>query len=527
MKAQTASALPLITLDSWDQIFNRKALYQLEPILPKFVAERRWFRSKARAIQCIAVSDAIPVPAADSCVLVLRVQYADEGCDHYLLPLSVAAHTDSDELLAKVAGPDGPEKTLYGALTNAKFRDALLNAIRSEEKFEGHNGEFIASRTRAFEEQAASTIDSFVSRAEQSNTSVIYRDHYILKLFRKIEPGINPDVEIGAFLTAQGFKHTPAVLGALTYRAKGGDAMTEYAAGMLQTFVPNEGDAWKYTLESLTGFFDRTPNRPAPQHPHHPFELLDQPMPTDARELLGDYADSARLLGKRTAEMHAALTDSNTSSDFAPEPFTEEDAEMLYEELLGQADITFELLRRKEAALTGEAAEAARNLLKIEHRVTERFAALRNRRFDASRIRYHGDYHLGQVLHTGSDFMIIDFEGEPMRPLAHRRTKTLAMRDVAGMIRSFQYAAYSAPNASSANAESYADYWTAWVSATYLNAYFEEGSGHPFVPQERDERKILFDAFLLQKALYEVAYELNNRPDWVRIPLRGILSLMA
>ncbi len=527
MKAQTASALPLITLDSWDQIFDRKALYQLEPILPKFIAERRWFRAKARAIQCIAIADAIPVPVADSCILVLRIQYADQGCDHYLLPVSFAEHTDSDELLAKVAGSDGPEKTLYGALSNAKFRDALLNAIRSEEKFDGHNGAFLASRTNAFQEETASNIDSFVSRAEQSNTSVIYRDRYILKLFRKIEPGINPDVEIGTFLTARGFKHTPAVLGAFTYRAKGGDAITEYAAGLLQAFVPNQGDAWKYTLESLTGFFERTANQPAPPHAQHPFELLDQPIPADVRKLLGDYADSGRLLGRRTAEMHAALTDPNADSDFAPEPFTEQDAETLYEEMLGQAGITFELLRRKEAALTGEAAEAARNLLRIEHRVTERFAALRSRRFNASRIRYHGDYHLGQVLYTGDDFMIIDFEGEPMRPLAHRRTKTLAMRDVAGMIRSFQYAAYSAPNASSISTESYADYWTVWASAAFLNAYFEEARGHPFVPQDRVERKILFDAFLLQKALYEVAYELNNRPDWVRIPLRGILGLLA
>ncbi|HTU47544.1 MAG TPA: putative maltokinase [Bryobacteraceae bacterium] len=523
-------ALPLITVDSWDRLFEHRALYQLEPILPQFITARRWFRSKARAIQCIAIDDAIPVSAADSCILILRIEYADGDRDKYVLPVSSAQHADSDELLAEAATPDEERRVIYGALSNPQFRDVLLDAIRCEDRWPGKNGEFIAARTSAFPEDRGNTVhrvESFVSRAEQSNTSIIYRDRYILKLFRKLEEGVNPDVEIGKFLTARGFAHTPAVLGTLEYRAKGGDSAAAYAAGILQQFVPNQGDAWKYTLEALSGFFDRARNRQAPSFPQHPFALIEQRMPADARELLGEYADSARLLGKRTAEMHAALTDSNADGDFAPESFTGQDAELLYEEMLGQADITFELLRRKEAVLTGEAAESARNLLHIEHRVTERFAALRNRRFDASRIRYHGDYHLGQVLYTGSDFMIIDFEGEPMRPLAHRRAKTLAMRDVAGMIRSFQYAAYSAPNLASADVEKFADYWTVWVSATYLNAYFEEAGGHAFVPSQPEERRILFDAFLLQKALYEVAYELNNRPDWVRIPLRGILSLMT
>lgn len=527
MKAQTAAALPLITVDSWDRVFDQDALYQMEPILPNFLAERRWFRSKARALQCVAIDDAIPLRTADSSILVLRVQYADETREHYLLPLTIAQRAESEEVLAKVAGPGGTERFLASAFASPRFRDAMLEAIYREKKWEGKNGDFVASRIGAFREGPPSTMESFVSRAEQSNTSVIYGDRYILKVFRKIEEGINPDVEIGAFLTARGFTHTPAVLGGFTYRAKGGQAVAEYAAGMLQTFVRNEGDAWKYTLESLSSYFGRALKRPSPVAAPHPFELLDREPPTEVRELIQDYLDSAQLLGKRTAEMHAALCSADAGSDFAPEPFDTQDVELLYQEMLGQADVTFELLRRKEPVLAPEAVQDLRNLLDIENHVVGRFAALRNRRFSASRIRYHGDYHLGQVLYTGSDFLIIDFEGEPMRPLAHRRVKTLAMRDVAGMIRSFQYAAFSAPNLNSKEVEAHADYWTAWVSAQFLKAYFKEADGRAFVSSDADERKVLLDAFLLQKALYEVAYELNNRPDWVRIPLRGILSLMA
>jgi trehalose synthase-fused probable maltokinase len=536
------AALPLITTDSWDHLFASEALYQLEPLLPPFIAARRWFRSKARAIRCIGIEDAIAVSGADSCILMLRVEYADQGCDHYVLPLSAAGRADSDEVLAEAALADGTRRMIYDALSNPRFRDALLTAIRGDQKLEGKNGELIAVHTSALGKQgedSTGAYESFVSRAEQSNTSIIYRDRYILKLFRKLEPGVNPDLEIGSFLTERRFPHTPAVLGTLEYRAKGGDAVVEYAAGILQQFVPNQGDAWKYTLEWLGGFFERALRRDAADaHAvgRHPLDLMNQELPAQARELLGKYADAAQLLGKRTAEMHRALADENGGRDFAPEPFTQEDAEKLYQEMLGQADITFELLRRKQAVLEGGVGENARELLRLEHRVTERFAGLRERTIDAMRIRYHGDYHLGQVLWTGSDFMIIDFEGEPARPLAVRRGKTLAMRDVAGMIRSLQYAAYAAlfgqvagvPNEPEMAdiVEAWAGYWTAWVNAAYLRAYFEAAGGQPFVPRDAEQRKILFDAFLLQKALYEVAYELNNRPDWVRIPLRGILSLV-
>ncbi|HEX3681309.1 MAG TPA: putative maltokinase [Bryobacteraceae bacterium] len=546
--------LPLITVDSWDEVFEQRGRYQLEPILPAFIAARRWFRSKARAIRCIAIDDAIRIGGAEACVLVLRIEYADGACDNYLLPLTVAKHSGSDELLAEAATPDGARRVIGGALANPQFRDALLNAIRCEEKFEGKAGEMVASRTKAYREECGDAdlrIESFVSRAEQSNTSIIYRDRYILKLFRKVEPGVNPDIEIGRFLTGRGFKHTPAVLGTLEYRlldraqrppdglcAQGGDAAVGYAAGILQEFVPNQGDAWKYTLEALSGFFARAlaQGEQAPEVKRHPLELMKQEMPVETRELLEAYADSARLLGKRTAEMHAALADENGGPDFAPERFAQEDAEKLYEEMLGQADITFELLKRKQGAMEGSAAESAQELLQMEDRVRERFSALRAGGMDAVRMRSHGDYHLGQVLWTGKDFMIIDFEGEPARPLADRRAKTLAMRDVAGMIRSFQYAAFAAlfgqvsgvpvePESMSA-VEGWAAYWTAWVSAAYLHGYFEEAGTCSFVPADAEQRRILFDAFLLQKALYEVAYELNNRPDWARIPLRGILSLM-
>jgi trehalose synthase-fused probable maltokinase len=506
-------------------------LADLSSALPGFIAARRWYRAKTRTIQKAEIEDVVAIGYAGSQLLVIRLDYTDGNSDHYVLAITFAAGSDSDAI-ANYKTETGNEERVYDALSNSEFRDSLLRAIRCGSRFNGRAGELIASHTSVLEDSCKvlePSLESFVGRAEQSNTSIIYGDRFILKLFRKIEPGINPDIEIGAFLTEQGFRHTPAVLGHLEYRSKNdGDV---YAVAILQQFVRNRGDAWKYTLESLSRFFDGAlaERRTAPElNSLHPMELMANRMTSEVEELFGEYVKSASLLGLRTAEMHAALADRHNPG-FIPEPFTPADGQKLYEEMLGQVDIAFELLRRKRAVLTGTAADDAEALLRMEHRVTELFSSLRNHPLTAARIRLHGDYHLGQVLYTGEDFMIIDFEGEPARPLSERRGKALAMRDVAGMIRSFQYAAYAAlfARGETGGARSWADFWTAWMSATYLKEYLDAANGSLFLPSGPQEQRLLFDSFLLQKALYEVAYELNNRPDWVQIPLRGILSLVS
>jgi maltose alpha-D-glucosyltransferase/alpha-amylase len=522
------SSLPTLNSSSADSPFSGEALARLAELLPDYVRARRWFRAKARTIARIDVEDVVPFREADSSLLVLLLAYEDGDQDHYLLPLTLAQSSESDAVSAPNFEPlavldvAGERRVLYSALTNAKFRGALLQAIVREQSFRGQNGEFAATRIHGPSESGAAidpNLESSVSRAEQSNTSVIYGQQFILKLFRKVEPGINPDIEIGAFLTEHGFRNTPAVLATLEYRS--GDEV--YAAGILQKFVPNKGDAWGYTLEALGDFFSRA--------------LGEREITTAAiAGLVGQYRESARLLGQRTAEMHAVLTSSSNSSDFAPEPFSEADGKKLQAEMLRQADLTFNLLRQKEPSLAGQAREDARKLLALEDQVRQRFSPLADARVGADRIRFHGDYHLGQVLYTGDDFMIIDFEGEPARPLHERRDKTLALRDVAGMVRSFQYAAYAAlfgqvPGVSVHAGDrdkvtQWAALWNDHVTREYLDSYYQTAGTSRFVPRNPEEQESVLNAFLLHKALYEVAYELNNRPDWVQIPLRGILSIV-
>jgi len=544
--ADASEQVPSIEIGPGQKLFSPQVLSQLEALLPEFIATRRWYRSKTRKITRALIEDALPVEDANSAILIIRLEYAEGESDRYVLTvrfdedIEARSPANAQDSLATFRTADGRRGTVSEALSHEALRGWLLTAIAADAKVKGREGELTASRTSAFSSNLSadeSKLPSTVSQAEQSNTSIVYGDRYILKLFRKVEPGINPDIEIGRFLTERGFRNTPAVVGLLEYRSPRTEPV--YAA-ILQEFVRNQGDAWKYTLESLSGFFHRAligSSNPPALSSDHPLHLATALIPSNAQELIGPYLESARLLGERTAQMHAALADTSGGPDFAPEEFTSVDGENLYREMLRQAEATFGLLKQKADTLKGTIADEAQKLLALESSVISRFSGLRTQSVIASRIRFHGDYHLGQVLFTGSDFMIIDFEGEPARPLNERREKALALRDVAGMVRSFQYAAYAAlfgqvpgltvkPEQVEA-VEAWAAFWFTTVSAIYLQGYFSVASGNKFVPDSDGERRSLLDAFLLQKALYEVAYELNNRPDWVRIPLRGILGLVS
>ena len=490
------SETPEIEMAVIGESFDADLARQLEALLPEYVKSRRWFRAKTRSIERVEIEDELALPGASTRILLLKIGYADGETERYVLPVSFTTEDRgaNSDTLASFRTNDGKKGFVYSALEDQQFRDGLLALIANGGTISGRLWELAAINTAVSQETNSLTarrkLESVVSRAEQSNTSIIYRDEFILKLFRKLEPGINPDIEIGTFLTRRGFKHTPAAVGKMELRAKtGGDS---YAAAILQKFVPNRGDAWKYTLDSLREFFHRAlvQNARPPFLHRHPLQQAEATIPEEFRSLVGSYLHSAELLGKRTAQMHVALSDAQGDPEFEPEELTEENKQQLHEELNSQAEIAFVLLRSRGKALTGSAAANADELLSREPEVLSRLAAVNDRPIRSVRIRHHGDYHLGQVLFTGDDFMIIDFEGEPARALAERRRKALALRDVAGMLRSFQYAAYAVlfgqvpdvvvERQNVHQVEGWAAAWNAAVSGTYLNAYFAEAGTRPF-----------------------------------------------
>jgi maltose alpha-D-glucosyltransferase / alpha-amylase len=522
----------------------------LNDVLPDYLRPRRWFGGKARRIRSTEVVDALDSSTAElrSFIALVRVEYVDGDPETYVLPLALAEGRRAQRLVkeqphavvARVGRVEGA--VLYDPTGEPAFAGELLRVMATRRKLRGRVGEGFGSLTREFRERRRTNgkrLRPHLARVEQSNTSILYGNELFFKLFRKLDEGLNPDLEIGRQLGRKGFRHAPEVTGDLHYRA-GGKAST---LGVMTRYVPNQGDAWSYTLDGIRGFFERVlTQRPEARAPRLDVRALVERARTDppelAHELLGPYMESARLLGERTAEMHLALAAGTDRREFAPEPFS-----ALYQRSLYQSmrNLTGRVMQSLEGRL-GTIPEDARPLATavLEHRgeVLERMRAVVGEKMEAQRIRTHGDYHLGQVLYTGRDFVIIDFEGEPARPLTERRLKRSPLSDVAGMLRSFSYAAYTGLADEEVRGMARADeleqldrwarLWTAWVGGAFLQSYRSgaTGSGPAFLPERDDQFTVLLEAHLLEKAVYEVGYELNNRPDWVAVPLRGLGQLL-
>jgi maltose alpha-D-glucosyltransferase/alpha-amylase len=374
---------------------------------------------------------------------------------------------------------------------------------------------------------------------EQSNSTVVYSNRWILKLFRRVEPGLNPELDIGRFLASKKHSGTPALAGALEYATTRGEPAT---LGVVHEFVAEAKDAWAHTLDVLGRYFERVLSLPAgmravTKSPAPLSELVAGPIPEQVSELLGTYVETARLLGKRTAELHAALASEDEDPRFRPEPFTLHYQRSLYQNLRALAVRILGQLRASAPKLPEALRPLANEVGGLEEACLARFHLISGAKIDALRIRCHGDFHLGQVLYTGKDFLIIDFEGEPARSLGERTIKRPALRDVAGMLRSFHYASRTAlekevelgklDRSNLADAEPWARFWQSWAGALYLKAYFEAALDSRFLPKRRQDTWLLLDAFTLEKALYEIGYELDNRPGWVHIPLEGVLRLLG
>jgi maltose alpha-D-glucosyltransferase/alpha-amylase len=512
----------------WTELFEPEGGDQLAEVLPSYLSVQRWFGAKARRIKSAALVDAIALPYAQGLaqVSLVNVQYTDGGEGHtYLLPLAAARGERAEEVwkraaqavLARLQGPDG-ESVLYDCLFEASFCDALLAAIARRRRFRSGRRLILGTPTRVLRQhwREDTPVQAAPANTEQSNNSVVFGEQLILKLYRRLEAGENPDLEVGRFLTEHTrFRNLAPVAGALEYRDDGGEPVT---LAVLQAYVPNQGDAWQHTRAELEEYLHDVRER-----------QLGPPDAERVRELAGEYLAGARLLGRRTAEMHLALASGADDPAFAPEPPSAHAQRSVYQSARTLSSEVFSLLRASLGSLPPAVRRPADQLRDQEATVIGRFQALLRQPIKAHRIRIHGDYHLGQVLKTGNDFVVIDFEGEPARSLRERRLKRFAMKDVAGMLRSFDYAAHAAlfdvaPD--SAELWGWAELWVSEVSEAFLRQYLETAAGGVFLPAERGETELLLSTFLLEKALYELRYELNNRPTWTPIPIGGLLALL-
>jgi maltose alpha-D-glucosyltransferase/alpha-amylase len=507
--------------------------------------------------ECIPFADTSVEPA--TYLVLITVNYADGEPDSYCVPITILNEEDAAQLLsgrpqagiARVERDDREEtRVICEATWQDDFWDRLLSTISGRTTIHGNQGVVQGFRTAAYARLAEDVDDvpaPKVHGGEQSNTSAIFGERFILKLFRRITPGVNPDLEIGRQLTERGeLAIVPQVAGAVEFRDGSGKHAT---LAVLHQFVSHIADAWTYTLDELERYLERVQSAEgivsdgaAEGHKDATKDITDavevsavalshNEPPQLAQDMIGGFLSWAELLGRRTGELHVALANSGGGAAFAPEPFTRLYQRGLYQSMRSQARATVELLRSQLPRLNGESQAKAAQMLECERSLYAKFGELTRGLFDAKRIRCHGDLHLGQVLFTGTDFVFIDFEGEPERPVSERRIKASALRDVAGMLRSFHYAAHAAIRGHSQSAvmhhaaipiELWANYWSAWVSASFLREYLAAAQQGEFLPKDGSQLHSLLRAFLLEKALYELRYELNNRPDWVSIPLEGI-----
>ena len=533
---QLVEGLPALLVGvDWEGVLATGTRVTLErQALAPFLKRQRWFASKAREIKQVRFNDwaTIRTGSTPAFIAIVSVSYTDGWIDTYLLPIAALSGEAADRILkerpasvlARVTGArkgilidgildDDTCGRLLGLIENAREAPTAIGSVRG----------VLSSPRLDLPPERRWTRGS----GDQSNSVAFVSDRYALKLFRRIEPGPNPEFELSERLLQRGFTRIPVLAGGLFYDRKDLEPGT---LAVLQRVVGHQGSGWDFTIDELRRYYETVAARA--RSAEAPVEMpAEGRMPPLFASTERWYLTSAQLLGWRTAEMHRALTDS-TDPAFAPEPFDEAARDAAYREMSAQAERALDLLAAKRDTIPESAQPQADAVLQARANLLRRLEPVRETPAAGKRIRIHGDYHLGQVLRTEEDFVILDFEGEPGRTLQERRLKQSPLKDVAGMMRSFSYAAYAALFAFTINAADdytllapWADTWQRWVGKAFLSGYRGVAMDDVTPPVDSEFDRLL-NVFIIEKVLYELAYELNNRPDWIRIPLVGILKAL-
>ena len=544
-----AMRMPELEVASFNEAFSPGTKAWIAKSLPDFLPARRWFLGKGRDLSSTEIEHVVHLTGSSSYILLIRVEYSDGDPDNYIIPLSVLSGERAqsvlvehpNQVLARLRVGD-EVGALYAGVYDEGFSDAVLKAIVRRLRFRNGDSEIVGSHTKAFRKawgEVRSDLKPEVRPPDHNNTIIVYGEDFLLKLFRRVEPGINPEREAAEFLTLQtAWPNTPANVGAIELRS-GDQPIT---LGIVNRYRRNVVSSWSYTLSQLGIYFDRVFTIPA-EDPRLNDVFAIKPLQTSAanlpplmQEMLGNYVDFARLLGQRTAEMQLALGSRPDIPEFAPEAFTDFYRVSLVHGLIGLSNRVLELARNRSQSLPATVQQDVSAVLELDKPVRARFQQLLQRRVAALRIRLHGDYHLGQALYTGEDFFVIDFEGDPRRPMSERRLKRSPLRDVAAMIRSFHYASLSAlfghvpsvlPSLETKGLiERWAHAWYCSVTSVFLQGYLGTSAMQQFTPGGIDDFYLLLRTYMLEKALIELEHEIEVRPEWARIPARGILQAL-
>ncbi len=538
-----------IIIQRFKDILNRDVVENLQNnILPNYLMRLRWFGGKARGLESIEIIDHASIPMAKNSayILLLQVSYRDGLPDIYQLPIAFAKGSTAEKMQtncpqAVIANMslDGVDGILYDAIYGNELQQAIYANMAGHHTIAQGQSELLFSGNRKLKEYVEEnpTSKPKMLSAEQSNTSISFDNAFYFKMYRKVDKAINPDMELTRYLSKEAdFANVPDYIGAFEWKF-GKDTMV---LGMMQEMVKSKSDGWEYMLDRLDDFNDKLlTSTGAETALEEPVGSLTSPVayeniPQSAKEKLeASTAEIVRLLGERTGEMHLALAAEQNDPAFKPEDYSLHYQRSLFSSLQSLVRVAFQSLSKNLKKLPDNVRQEAEEVLAMKDEILTLFKRIYSRKIEVTKIRIHGDYHLGQVLFTGGDFLILDFEGEPARSYSERRLKYSPLRDVAGMVRSFHYAAYGSlfldNQIRPEDIEKllpHVEQWYHYMSGFFAKSYLEAVQGASFVPKATEDLEIMLQTFLMQKAIYELNYELNNRPDWVIVPLWGIKSIV-
>lgn len=524
-------------------------LRELAESLVAFLQQQRWFAAKTEGIQSVKILDSVQIPGQHATFELLLATVVTTGgsSDCYAVPMTERASGDTESTDASIVTLTGdgtsakPGLALVECSGQPEFWRAITSTLADRTLTTRNGRKLTMPRTANSRLGAGVTFrDSVLTihGGEQSNSAVAIGDQFFLKLFRRPRVGHNPDAEVGIFLTDRtDFRNSPRVEATIDIIGSDGHR----CLALISEQVQGDSDAWTYTLNSLKDYWKRLAElKGRPESPPRPESLdtetiLEQCSATESllSNLMGDFRNSVVQLGRRTAELHSALSSCDTDADFAPEVLTQESLRHLIEGIRAEVESTRVLLEKSELP-AGSANSLPQNISERANSLLDGMLTIDAAQANVVSIRCHGDYHLGQVLRTEDDFVILDFEGEPDRPFDERRQKRCAMKDVAGMIRSLHYASCTtsvgmlpAPHPEITNAASWQTWWYESARTGFLIGYEQEATGKKYFPGNRIVFQQLLDLFLIEKVLYELRYEINNRPDWVQIPLVGLNTVLG
>jgi len=539
-----ARELPVSLLGTWQNFAAEPGRSAVAAILSRYAREQRWYRSKSSPIEHAVIEDLFTFAAAetsDHCLVVLGIVLEDGARESYLMPLRFLAAGDTKagvlsptvaEVEISVSGQAQPTRgALLDASSSRGFAEALLRLLRADEPLQGESGRISGELFSGVSVEPA-LLEPRSLTLEQSNSTIVYGSSWLLKLLRKIEPDPNVELEVSRFLaSASPRPKLPQPIGALRLSSPAGTR----TLAVVSEYVENQGSAWAFTLEALFAFFERvlsaSPAPPAVALPSASETECSEEPPQAMLSLTGPYFSLLRRLAERTAELHRALGRETLERGFGQEPFTLPHQHSLYQSARAELARSFAKLRQQQRSLPVAVALLAESVLSAQGAIDEQLRCITQEQLGVTRIRCHGDYHLGQVLFTGDDFLIIDFEGEPGRPVSERRDKRSPLRDVAGMLRSFAYAAETALRSPRVRPEDrvclapWVEAFRAWVCVSFVRTYLAGIAGEAYCPESPATARALLQFHELEKAVYEVDYELNNRPQWLAVPLAGLSRL--